>query len=122
MVFVEAVLLLGLAVMEGASLHGERLTMGLTTALFFLAAALGLAACARGLARRQRWGISPVVVAQLIALGLAWNLWEGQTKPFAAILAVLAVVVVAGIVHPASMAALEVGDPWADEPPADPKA
>lgn len=117
----EAVLLLGLAVMESASLHGERLTMGLTTALFFLGGALGLGACARGLAMRKRWGISPVIVAQLIALGLAWNLWEGQTKPFAAILAVLAVVVVAGLAHPASMAALEVEETWPDDPPGEPK-
>lgn len=111
LVLVEAAVLLGLAVMEMASLNSGRLTMGLTTALFFLAAAVGLAACARGLARRQRWGISPVMVAQLISLGLAWNLWGGQTKPFSVILAVLGVLVIAGIVHPASMAALEQDQP-----------
>ena len=107
LVFVEVVLLLGLGVMEMASLDRARLTMGVTTAGFFLAAAVGLALSARALKRLDRWGRGPVLLAQLISLGLAWNLWGDQTKPFSVGLAVLAVLVIAGVVHPASMTALD---------------
>ena len=45
-VVVEAVLLLGLGVLELASMDERRLIMGLTTAAFFVGAACGLLACA----------------------------------------------------------------------------
>jgi hypothetical protein len=103
----EAFVLAGLAVLELASLSSLRLTMGLTTTAFFLAAAAGLAWCAWSLWRVRRWARGPVVMAQLIQLGLAWNLWEGSAKPLSAALAVVALVVVAGLLHPASTEVLE---------------
>ena len=48
-----------------------------------------------------------MLMTQFIALGLAWNLWADPTRTVAALLAVVAVVVIAGVVHPASMAALD---------------
>jgi hypothetical protein len=104
---VEAFVLAALGVLEVAHLSSVRLTMGLTTSVFFLVAAAGLAWCAWSLWRVRRGARGPVVMAQLIQLGLAWNLWEGSTKPLAAALAVVAVVVIAGLVHPASTAVLE---------------
>ena len=103
---VEAFVLAALGVLELASLRSMRLTMGLTTSAFFLAAAAGLAWCSWSLWRARRWARGPVVMAQLIQLGLAWNLW-GAIKPLSVGLAVVAVVVVAGLVHPASTAVLE---------------
>jgi hypothetical protein len=98
---VEAVMMLGLGVLELASLNSVRLTMGVTTAAFFLGAGVALAWCAWSLWRTSRWARGPVV------LGLAWNLWDGETKVLSAGLAVVALVVIAGLVHPASTEVLE---------------
>ena len=81
--------------------------MGATTALFFVAAAAGLAWCAWALWRVRRWARGPVVMAQLICLGLAWNFWGEGTKPISLGLALVALVVIAGLLHPESTAALE---------------
>jgi hypothetical protein len=81
--------------------------MGITTSLFFLVAAGGLAWCAWSLWKVRRWARGPVVMVQLIQLGLAWNLWAGSTKPLSIGLAVVAVVVVLGLVHPATTEVLE---------------
>ena len=43
----------------------------------------------------------------LIALGLAWNLRDGSTRPVAIGLAVVALLVLAGLLHPRSIEALE---------------
>ena len=104
---VEAVVLAGLGLLEVANLNSGRLTMGVTTTAFFLGAAAALAWCAWALWRVRRWARSPVVMAQLIVLGLAWNLWAGSTKPLSAGLAVVGIVVIAGLVHPASTQVLE---------------
>ena len=104
---VEAVVLAGLGLLEVADLDAGRLTMGLTTSAFFLGAAAALAWCAWALWRVRRWARSPVVMAQLIVLGLAWNLWDGSTKALSAGLAVVGLVVIAGLVHPASTRVLE---------------
>ena len=106
LVAIEAFVLAALGLLEVANLRSVRLTMGVTTSAFFLAAAAGLAWCGWSLWRVRRWARGPVVMAQLIQLGLAWNLWAGQTKPLAAGLAVVALVVIAGLLHPASTHAL----------------
>ena len=103
----EAFVLASLGVLELASLRSTRLTMGVTTAAFFLAAAAGLAWCAWSLWKVRRWARGPVVMAQLIQLGLAWNLWAGSTKPLSVGLAAVALVVIVGLVHPASTQVLE---------------
>ncbi len=104
---VEAVILASLGILELASLRLARLTMGATTALFFVAAAAGLAWCAWSLWRVRRWARGPVVMTQLICLGLAWNFWARETKPISIGLALVALVVIAGLLHPESTAALE---------------
>jgi hypothetical protein len=107
---IEGFVLAAVGVLELANLRSARLTMGLTTSAFFLVAALGLAWCAWSLWRVRRWARGPVVMAQLIQLGLAWNLWAGSTKPLSAGLAVVALVVIVGLVHPASTQVLEHED------------
>ena len=104
---VEAAALASLGVLEIASLRLARLTMGATTAVFFIAAAVGLAWCAWSLWRVQRWARGPVVMAQLIQLGLAWNLRAGETRPVALVLALVAFVVLGCLLHPASTQVLE---------------
>lgn len=104
---VEAFVLAALGVLELANLRSIRLTMGLTTSAFFLAAALALAWCAWSLWKVRRWARGPVVMAQLIQLGLAWNLWAEQTRPLSVALAVVSLVVIVGLLHRSSTEVLE---------------
>ncbi|PVG83303.1 hypothetical protein DDE18_08380 [Nocardioides gansuensis] len=107
LVAVEALLVVLFAVAELANVSSQRLTMGLTTSLFFAAYGAGLGLCAWALTRRRAWARGPVLLAQLIWLGLAWNFRGGDTLLVAIGLAVVAVVVIAGLLHPASMEALD---------------
>jgi hypothetical protein len=103
---VEGLVLLGLAVLEIASLTGGRLTMGFTTALFFAAFGLLLMACGWLITRGHTWARGPILLAQLIALGLAWNFRGGDTTILSIAIGVVALVVIAGMLHPATIEAL----------------
>jgi hypothetical protein len=106
LVAVEGLLLLVLAVLELASLDSDRVAMGATTSIFFVAYGAGLLFCAWSLLAGQSWARSPVVLTQLIGLGVAWSFRGGDTTSVAVAIAVVAVVVLLGIFHPASLAAL----------------
>ncbi|NYE37690.1 hypothetical protein F4692_002823 [Nocardioides cavernae] len=110
LVGVEACALLALGLLEVVNLRAIRLTMGVTTTLFFLAAAAGLAWCAWSLWRMRRWARGPVVMAQLIQLGLAWNFRDVWSVVLPLALAASALVVVAGLLHPATTQVLEEQD------------
>jgi hypothetical protein len=81
--------------------------MGVTTAVFFAAYGALLVFCGWQLTRRAAWARGPVLLAQLIQLGLAWGFRDGETLPVAIVLALVSVVVLAGLFHPASMRALD---------------
>lgn len=101
-------------VLELASLSGGRITMGVTTAVFFLLYGAFLAFCARQLLRRESWARGFIAMAQLVQLGVAWSFRGGDTTWLTVVLAVVALVTGAGLLHPASVDAL------ADDPTADP--
>ena len=107
LVALEALGLLVLAVLEVANLRSIRLTMGVTTTVFFLVASAGLAWCAWSLWKARRWARGPVVMAQLIQLGLAWNFRDvgGLVLPLS--LALVALLVIVGLLHPATTEVLE---------------
>lgn len=105
--FVEGVLTVVFGVIEAVSLDSDRLVMGVTTGAFFLAYGVGLLACAWGMNTLRPWSRGPVLLAQLIWLGLAWNFRTGDTLPIAITLAVIAALVLAGLLHPRSIDALE---------------
>jgi hypothetical protein len=96
-----------LGLLELVSLTSGRLTMGLSTAGFFAAYGALLVYCGWQLSRRTPWVRAPVLLAQLIQLGLAWGFREGDTMPVAIVLAVVALVALVCLFHPASMAALD---------------
>lgn len=101
----EAVVLVVLGVLELLNLSSERLAMGLTTAGFFFLVAAALVACAFGLAHLKSIARSPLVLAQLIALGVASSFLG---MPVVALtIAAFAVACLVGIFHPASIEALE---------------
>jgi len=106
LVAVEGAMVVLLALIETGNLDTSRLAMGLTTAVFFAVYGGGLLLCAWQLTRRASWARSPVVLAQLIQLGLAWNFRGGETTWIAVGLAAVALIVVAGIFHPDSLTAL----------------
>jgi peptidoglycan/LPS O-acetylase OafA/YrhL len=105
--FVEGILTVIFGLAEALNLDSDRLVMGMTTGIFFLGYGVGLLVCAWGMHRTRPWSRGPVLLAQLIWLGLAWNFRTGDTLPVAIGLAVVAVLVLAGLLHPRSIDALE---------------
>lgn len=103
---VEAALLVLFGVAELIAISGARLTMGVTTVLFFVIYGAGLAWCAWRLTRLDSWARAPLVLAQLLQLGVAWSFWGGGSTPVAVGLGLLALLVIAGVFHPASLEAL----------------
>ena len=106
LVAVEAILLVLVGVAEIAAIAGDRLAMGVTTAFFFLTYGAGLGFCAWAVTRLQGWARSPIVLAQLIQMGVAWSFRGAPWTWVALALAVVSVIVIAGIFHPASVDAL----------------
>ena len=106
LVAVEGALMLAYAALELSSLDSARVALGLTTSVFFAGYGVGLLVCAWAVTRGHSWARSPIVLAQLIQLGVAWSFRGGSTTVVAVSIAVVAVVVLVGLLHPASMEAL----------------
>lgn len=102
----EGVVLLGYAVLEWLSIDSGRAAVALTTGAFFAIVGVAVIACAWALTRGSSWARSPVVLAQLVALGLAWSFRGGDTTLVAVLLVVVAAVVLVGLFHPRSIEAL----------------
>jgi hypothetical protein len=107
MTLIEGLLIVLFGISELLSLDSDRLVMGLTTAVFFVLYGAVLLACARGLHTVRSWARGPVLLSQLILLGLAWSFKDGDTLPIAIGLALAAAIVLAGLLHPRSIDALE---------------
>ena len=108
---VEGILLLAYGVLEAANVHADRVAMGVTTSLFFAGLGVVLAGCAWLVVRGRAWARSPIVVAQVMFLGVAWSFLGGSTTWVAVVLALVAAIVLVGLLHPASIDALsERGD------------
>jgi hypothetical protein len=99
----EGLALVAYGVAELAHLSTTRLEMGLTTSFFFFLYGAALIACAVVVSRRGSWARSPLVLAQLIQCGIAVSFWGGSTTGVAVALIVVAVVALAGLLHPASI-------------------
>jgi hypothetical protein len=106
LVLLEGLALIVLSVAELFNLTSERATMGVSTSLFFVVYAVAIGLCAWRLTLLDSWARSPVVLAQLIQLGVAWSFRGGDTTWVALVLALVAAVVLGGIFHPESMQAL----------------
>jgi len=104
LVAVQGFVLMALAVAEVADLDPDRRAMGLSTAGFFAGYGALLLVAAWGLWRRVGWSRGPALITQLILLGLAWNIREHVVAAVA--VAIVAVVALAGVLHPDSIEAL----------------
>lgn len=106
---VEGLLTVMYGIGEALHITSERLVMGVTTAVFFVAYGVALVVCAWAVNGLRTWARGPVLLTQLIWLGLAWNFRTGDTWPLAVGLAVPAVIVLVGMLLPSSVDALEHG-------------
>jgi hypothetical protein len=106
LVAVEGLLVLAYGVLEAADLHSGRVTMGVTSAAFFLILGGGLVWFAWLVLQGRAWARSPILVAQVLFLGIAWNFRGGDTTWVTVGLGLVALVVLVGLLHPASMEAL----------------
>ena len=80
-------------------MSSDRIGMGVVVTLFLVAIAAGLLWAAWRLRQGEAWARSPLVFAQLIQLGLAWN-FRGDPAWLAPAIAVPAVVVIACLLSP----------------------
>jgi lipoprotein signal peptidase len=106
LVLLEAVALVALAAVEVVSLNSNRVSVGVTSAVFFGLYAAGLALAARGLYRLRAWSRGPVVLAQLIELGVAWSFAGNNTTWVSVLVAIPAIVVLIIIFRPTTTDAL----------------
>jgi hypothetical protein len=105
-VALEAFALLALSVAALVTISSDRVVLGATNAAFFGAYGLGLGACARGLSRLRTWCRSPIVLAQLIQLGIAWSFAGRSTAWLTVALAVTALLVLVAMLAPSTTNAL----------------
>ncbi|MDN5745484.1 MAG: hypothetical protein L0H31_10235 [Nocardioidaceae bacterium] len=108
-VAVQGVILLALAAVEMVDAEEGRRALAWSTAGFFAVYGAVLLAAAVGLMRRGHWVRGSVLITQLIALGLAWNIREHVAA--AIMLALAAIIAIAGMLHPDSVAALDGQSP-----------
>ncbi len=80
----------------------SRASLGFGVALLMLAFGLLLALVARGVLRGRRWSRGPAAATQLILLPIAWSFRASPTTWVAVLIAVTAVAIMVGLVHPRS--------------------
>jgi hypothetical protein len=102
----EAAVLVGYGVSLLPSLSDERLAVGATSVLFLVGYGAFLAWCAHRFWRLHSWARAPIVMAQLIQIPVGISFWGGQTTAVAVAMLLVAAVVLAGVFHPRSIAAL----------------
>ena len=110
LVGLEGLVLGVLAVLEVVALETGRLTLGITTALFFLILGAALLFCAWGLFRVRSWARGPVVAVELIGVLLSFSFWGGETTLVAVALLLVSLAALVGVLHPASTTALAADD------------
>ncbi len=106
LVGLEGLFLCVLAVLEVVALDSARLTLGITTGLFFLVLGAGLLFCAWGLFRAGSWARGPVLAAELIGVLLSFSFLGGETTLAAVMILLVSLAALVGVLHPASTTAL----------------
>lgn len=104
LVAVQGLVLVLLGAVELSDLSAGRVGLGVSTAGFFAGYGALLVGAGWALRRGLGWARGPVLLSQLIWLGLAWNLRD--LAAVAILLAISAGVVLTGLLHPDSIARL----------------
>jgi hypothetical protein len=98
----EALALAAIGVAEIFAIDSNRVALGVTNTVFFLLYGALLLWCARALLRGQSWSRSPIVLTQLIQLGVAWSFAGGDTRWVSVLLAIPALGVLAAMLAPST--------------------
>jgi hypothetical protein len=106
----EALIALAYAVLEIGQIHQSRAVVGVGVTILMALFGLVLLLVARGVFLGRRWSRGPAVVTQLILLPVAWSFVGGSTTWVTVLLAVMAIAVLVGLLHPRSTAVF-VGPP-----------
>ncbi len=110
----EALIALGYAALEIGQVRMSRAVVGVGVTILMACFGLFLLFVSRSVFRGKRWSRGPAVATQLILLPLALSFAGGGTTWVSVGLAVLAIAVLVGVLHPRSTAVF-VGPP-ADKP------
>ncbi len=113
---IEALGLLVFAGLEATRVDTDRASIAVSTAAFFGLYASGLLAASVALWKLKGWSRGPIVLAQLIQLGVAWSFSGGGTTWLAATLALWACVCLGLVLSPATTGALYPGGAREDDP------
>ena len=103
----ECVLLLVVAVT--GLIHPSHVGVAIGLSAIYVVSAIGLALAGVGLWERRSWGRAPVVLAQLVILGMAWDAHHDSVTVSVGGF-VLAAAVLLSVLHPASTRALSGSD------------
>jgi hypothetical protein len=103
---VEGGLVVLFALGELRNLSSDRLSTQLAIVAFFALYGVALLYCGWQLSRARAWARGPVLLSQLLQLGVAWSFWGGSTTWLSVTLAVTGLIVLAGLLHPQSIDAL----------------
>jgi hypothetical protein len=110
----EALIALAYAALEIGQVRVSRAVVGVGVTILMAVFGVLLLFVARGVFRGKRWSRGPAVATQLILLPLALSFAGGGTTWVSFCLAVMAIAVLVGVLHPRSTA-IFVGPP-ADKP------
>ena len=100
---IEGIVLVMLGILEVANASSNRVALAITTTVFFVGYGVALGFCAWSTYRGSSWARSPIILTQLIQLGLAVSFRESPTTLIAVALVVVSLVVLVGMLHPASI-------------------
>ena len=101
LLMLEGLVGLGYAAFE---VEQARAAMGVGVAILMAGFGLVLLLVARGVFLGRRWSRGPAVVTQLILIPIAWSFKGGETTWVSAVLAVMAITILVGLLHPRSTA------------------
>ena len=100
----EALIALAYAAVEIGQVQMTRAAVGIGVTILMACFGVLLLLVARGVFLGKRWSRGPAVATQLILLPLAWSFVGGRTTWVSVVLAVLAITVLVGVLHPRSTA------------------
>jgi hypothetical protein len=100
----EALIALGYAALEIGQIQMSRAVVGVGVTILMACFGLFLLLVARNVFRGRRWSRGPAVATQLILLPLALSFAGGGTTWVSVVLAILAIAVLVGVLHPRSTA------------------
>jgi hypothetical protein len=101
---VEAFIASAYAVLEVGQIRMSRAAVGVGVTILMGGFGLLLLFVSRGVFLGRRWSRGPAVAIQLILLPIAWSFVGGGTTWVAVALAVVAIAVLVGLLHPRSTA------------------